>query len=667
VNTRSRSREARAAAVTACLLPLLATAAAMSTPAAHAQETPPPATPGVPQTPGVPAGQPAPVFVPPPAPTPPYVPFPHLPPVTLDETNNRYGIAQQVARANGLQARMLWIDATANLDRFNTAEKIKALVAQIKAAGFNTICFEAKPIIGQVTYPSKFAPKLTEWQKQGQPLRTLPADFDPLAVFAAETRAQGIGLVVNFNAFSEGHTLFLKGPGYDHPEWQTVLYEESLRVRAVPDAPVPPPGAPAAAPVSVAATHPLAPGVDELPEDAGALGLYRSTERVLADLPKRKPESAMVAVLDKNGRVVAQVLGTAFAALKPQVPEGGAALVGVDAAADFLRASATVGRTLTLEQTPNYVRIGQRPRRQVPLMTNPFREDVRRRLLDIVGEVVKNYPVDGVIFDDRLRYAGLDADFSDEAKRGFEAYIGRPVVWPYDVLRWRYAFPSLQRTLTPGPLYDAWLTYRALNLRNFVAEVQRAVKAVRPEVTVATYVGSWYPDYPDVGANWAADDFRAGLRFLDDSFRATGWAGLTDYVVTGCYYPTATIYDAVTRGMDIGATVEAAGQFSNRAVNDASWTYAGIALSDYKGKPEDLKRALQAAAATTQGIMVFDLSHDIEPFWPVFADVFRTPAVAPHARPEALADVRAQKAARKAQNLPEPPVILYRGKSGTGF
>jgi len=618
---------------------------------AHArQQTPPPPT-----TPGSAAGSPpAPISVPPPPRVEPYVPFPHLPAPPLDEENNGYGFAQQMARAKNLQARMLWIDATANLEKFNTAEKIQALVRQIKAAGFNTVCFEAKPIIGQVTYPSKFAPKITEWQKQGQEKKTLPADFDPLAVFAAETRAQGLGLIVNFNAFSEGHMLFQKGPGYEHPEWQTILYEETLRVKAGTD------------PVTTA-MHPLSARPDELPEDANAIGLYRSAERVLADLPKRKPEAAMVALLDKNGRVVAQVLGTAFASLKPALPEGGAALVGIDKAAEFLRTRAGVGQTLTLEQTPNYVPIGQRPRRQVPLVTNPFREDVRRRLLDIVAEVVTNYAVDGIIFDDRLRYAGLDGDFSDEAKRGFEAYVGKSVNWPDDVLRFRYQFPSLERATVPGPLYDAWLTYRALNLRNFLAEVVRTAKGIRSTLTVATYVGSWYPDYPDVGANWAADDFRAGLRFLNESFRATGWAGLADYIVTGCYYPTASIREAAAKGIDIGETVEAAGQFSNRAVNDAAWTYAGISLADFKDRPEELKKALQAAAATTQGIMVFDLSHDIEPMWPVFTEAFKNPADAPHTRPDDLRDVRAQREARKAAGVPQPPVILYRGKSGTGF
>ncbi|MBC8134495.1 MAG: hypothetical protein H8F28_01240, partial [Fibrella sp.] len=83
--------------------------------------------------------------------------------------------------------------------------------------------------------------------------------------------------------------------------------------------------------------------------------------------------------------------------------------------------------------------------------------------------------------------------------------------------------------------------------------------------------------------------------------------------------------------------------------------------------PDDLKRALQAAGATTQGIMVFDFSHDWEQWRPVFVEAFKTPAAIPHLAPDSLADVRRQHAAKRAAGVIDPPAILYRGKSGTGF
>ena len=173
---------------------------------------------------------PSPIIVPPPpAPPAPFVPFANLPAPPLDEVNNGVGIAQKWTRERGLQGRILWIDATANLDKVNTADKIAALVAKIKQTGFNTIVFEIKPIIGYTMYPSKYAPKLTEWVRPWG-TQTLPIEYDPLKEFVAQTKMQGIGLIVNMNVFAEGHREFKKGPGYDNPTWQTILYEPGLRI-----------------------------------------------------------------------------------------------------------------------------------------------------------------------------------------------------------------------------------------------------------------------------------------------------------------------------------------------------------------------------------------------------------------------------------------------------
>lgn len=560
------------------------------------------------------------------------LPFPQLPSVVLDEPNTGYGLAQQLCRERKAQGRLLWVDATANIDRVNTAEKIQTLVAKIKGVGFNTIVFDVKPILGETLYPSKLAPKLTEWVRPWATYK-LPADFDPLKVMSAECRKQGLSLIVAFNAFSEGHREFpKKGLAVAKPEWQTVLYENTVAIEGKP-----------------------------LGE---TLQLLTETTK----LPKPTAESYAVA-LDKDGKLVALFEGAALAALTPKASEGGAFLLAVGKDEAVWLRSKKLGESLQPTVTPRFVRLGEMAQRQVPLMTNPHHPEVRQRLLDILTEVASGYDIDGVIFDDRLRYAALNADFSDLARKDFEAWLGKPVEsWPQDIFRWEVAWPTLERRwAVPGPLYEQWLVFRAQTLKRFVSDAARTVKAVKPSLCFATYVGSWYPDYPELGANWAADDLQAGLHFLSDSYRATGWAGLTDFMVTGCYYKIPTLRDALTVGRNIGDTVEAAGQFSNRAVGDATFVYAGISLEHYKSRPEELKRTLQAACATTQGIMCFDLSHDIEPLWPLFAEAFKTPLPAPHTIPSLLPELRRRRAEKKASGKPEPPVILYRGTSGTGF
>src|SRR5947209_6444466 len=81
-----------------------------------------------------------------------------LPPIMLDWATDSIGLAQQATRGSSqYQARIIWIDATANIDKYNSEDKIVWLVKELKEVGFNTIILDVKPISGQVIYKSKFA------------------------------------------------------------------------------------------------------------------------------------------------------------------------------------------------------------------------------------------------------------------------------------------------------------------------------------------------------------------------------------------------------------------------------------------------------------------------------------------------------------------------------
>ena len=575
----------------------------------------------------------------------PYVPFPHVVTPSFDEARNGYGIAQRLTRADGLQGRVLWIDATANLERINTVEKIDALVKKIRETGFNTIVLDIKPIVGEVLYPSQIAPKMTEWKG-----RTLPKEFDPLSVMLAKARENKLSLFVSMNAFSEGHSHFPeRGPGAKRPDWQTVLCEPELRIRVDGEE---------------ESAYLLSDRVNQPPRQLDDLALYSDASK----LPKLA-DGAVIAVVDSSYKVLAQFKAANFNPAVLQLPPGSNLIVGFSSAAGlFVEEKLKPNVVVEMLVRPAFVPMGKRTDRQIPLMMNPLYPAVRHRLRNLLIEVAHNYDVDGILFDDRLRFASINADMSDTTRVEFEKWMQKSVDWPRDIFRWEVAWPTLQRRVIPGPLYDAWLTFRAMTLRNWLAETVKTVKTERPSMQVGTYVGSWYPDYPEVGGNWAADDLQVGLRFHTDSFRRTGWANLVDLIITGCYYPVASMRDAAEQGISVGESVEAAGQFSNRAVNDQSLVYAGISLDKFKGRDKnDLRKVLQAACATTQGVMVFDLSHDMELFWDTFADVFRIPATAPHAVPGFVAKVRDERLKQKVNGLPEPPVILYKGASGTGF
>jgi hypothetical protein len=565
-------------------------------------------------------------------------PLVSIPGVMVDTQLNGWGLAHQTARSKGLQARILWVDATANIERYNDEAKIKNLVGTIAAAGFNTIVFDIKPISGHVVYPSRIAPKLTEWKG-----RILPESFDPLAVFVRECKAAGVSLMVSLNAFSEGHRDFKVGPGYATPELQTVLYEPQPVLK------------------TVFGVYPVALQPNVMPPSGESLAVYQETSRIPG------PEEGLFAVtLERDGRVVDGFEMGGIGRGVPTIPRGGIAVAGRGKAAEFLRTHLRPGQAVSFDTRPAFLPISARPESQVPLMMNPHHPEVQKRAIALAKEVVANYAVDGILYDDRMRYAGMDADFSPEAQSEFEKWVGRKLVWPDDVYKITFT-PAFVRGIVPGPYYDAWLTWRALTLRNFVARVRQEIKLVRFETLFGVYAGSWYGEYPVYGSNWASTATEAGFWFLTPSYQKTGYAALLDVLITGCYYPTATIYEAMSKGVGIGVTVEAAGALTNRLARDRAWSYAGIMLSQFKDNPEGLERALQAACASTQGVMVFDLSHDIGPFWPVFRQAFGRAAKPPHKFPDVLRDATKK---RQAQELREPsrerPIIVVAGAPGAG-
>lgn len=564
-------------------------------------------------------------------------PLPTVPSVMIDTTQSNWGLAQQAARARKLQGRMLWVDCTANIERYNTPEKIKTVVASAADAGFNTIVFDIKPISGQVVYPTALAPKLTEWIN-----RKLPADFDPLAGFVREAKAAGLSLLVSLNAFSEGHRNFRVGPGYDRVDLQTVLYEAEPFLR------------------TNGATFDLALTTNALPEAGDKIGVFTDA----AKLPP--PAEGMFAVtLDKFGKILDGFEQGGIGQAVPTIPRGGSALFGKGPGADFLRAHCLPGAIPQFDTRAVFVPISARPDQQIPLMMNPHHPEVVNRAIAIAKEVVGKYAVDGFLYDDRMRFGAMNADFSPEARAGFERWIGRKLNWPQDVYKVTYT-PSLVRGMRPGPHYDAWLSWRALTLRNFIARVRQEIKSVRDSVLFGIYAGSWYGEYPAFGANYASSETEAGFWFLTPNYQKTGFAGHLDLFVSGCYYPTSTIYEAMENGTPIGTTIEASGAMSNRLIRDRAWTYAGIALSQYRDNPDGLKNALQAACAATQGVMVFDLSHNIDPMWPVFKQAFSIKARPPHAFPEVLTDVRKKRVASEMRGTKERPVPILAGAAGAG-
>jgi uncharacterized lipoprotein YddW (UPF0748 family) len=555
----------------------------------------------------------------------------------LDTFGNGVGIAQQVAHAGGLSGRILWMDAGANVGSLNSVEKIQDVVAKVKASGLNMIVLDVKPIVGDTIYPSRFAPKLTAWKGQ-----TVAADFDVLRHMLDAAHAAGLPVYANMSTFGEGHKLIGRGLAYTHPDWQTILYEVDRGVRSGRQF------------IRISTT-------DALPKTPETLAALTGTGFLHQDRP-----GATIAVLNFDARVIAVYDGANLKSQQITLPLGGSALIGTGVGGEWLRRHAPVGHILTFTTAPKYVPIVDVPDQKYTMFCDPGNPEVRQHELDIVREIVTNYDVDGVVFDDRLRYAGQNADFGPRSRAAFEQAIGHRLRWPDDVFRMS---PYPGQNILPGPYYQQWLAWRAGVITSWLDEAAKLVRSVRPRAQVAVYVGSWYGDYEKVASNWAGSDFTAPYHWLTPEYQKTAYADRLDWLTTGCYYVPATIAEAYAQGAGAGATVEGAGQMSNLVVSDAAWTYAGLYALSYQGHPEQFTRAIQAAAASTQGVMIFDMSQIIQyDWWHVMADAFASvPATPPSLIPGLLDEVRRQHAAQRARGAAPPPLPPFVGLEGTGF
>src|SRR5712692_3394950 len=342
---------------------------------------------------------------------------------------NSQGVAQALTRQAGLEGRVLWIDAAANLDRLTSRAAVAAMLDRCRAARLNTVVVEVKPLCGQVLYHSRIAPRLAEWRGKRYP------DFDLLEAMVEEGHKRGLKIHAAINVFSEGHKLFHLGPGYEHPQWQATVYDVRRELIA-------PNGARRTIP-------PIAnrgPASDEVVIYDPSYGQNRTV-------------TAQDAVAVISGDHVAAVLdGGAVSADGVPVPGDGHLLVGRDEGARWILKNLNVGDPIKYEATPALVPIADAVSEPVSLFVNPTNPQVRGYELEIVQEVVSNYEVDGITFD-RMRYSSLATDFSPLSRRQFEQWLGKKMDhWPEDVYQ---IDPMPGRPMVRGPYFKDWLAWRA--------------------------------------------------------------------------------------------------------------------------------------------------------------------------------------------------------------
>ncbi len=551
----------------------------------------------------------------------------HCPPVYAQ---SRSRVTRRVTALMGLQGRVLWIDGTANLTRTvdvnghptvenytTTQSGVDSIVRHCVAAHINTIVVDVKPISGQVLYNSSIAPHLTEWQGRAVP------NFDILAAFIAAGHKAGLQVDANINLLSEGHKYYGIGPAYQHPTWQSIVYSLDRGI-------ITPTGA----------RLPIAcdgePGNPERPILLDSnISLPTSEEQNVLE-QEITPNEAPIAPsnqqlnveLDASNKVVGYVQSGMLQGELISPPDEGR-LLKVTRPTDiqWVQNNLTPGLPLRFDMRTEMVPIAQAPSEHVACFVDPLNQEVRQYELSMVREIVSNYDIDGLVMD-RCRDADIFNDFSPLEKSGFEQFLGRQLTnWPEDVLYFSQRPGAGYRR---GPLFDKWLEFRSTVTRNMVQDVAKTARAIKPDLQMGIYVGSWYPGYYIVGVNWGSRYTSLHYDWFAKGYRNTGYAEFFNWISPGCYYPTITMQGADEKGKDPESTVEYNVRLADQAVADGTFLYPGILVPDYEGHPERLVKAMQTAAAYSEGWMLFDLSY-INDFkwWPYLNAAFPTSAAPP--------------------------------------
>ncbi len=238
---------------------------------------------------------------------------------------------------------------------------------------------------------------------------------------------------------------------------------------------------------------------------------------------------------------------------------------------------------------------------------NPAREEVQRYCLSLIEEVVKNYPIDGLILD-RVRFDGLNSDFSQYSRSKFEAYIQQDISnYPGDIFSWTRQDGEPQRNY--GDLYPKWLEWRAKVVYDFFEQARTAVKDIDSDVDFGTYTGAWYPTYYEVGANWASQNYNPQNGdytnwMFTDSYKDYGYAGLLDVYMAGVYF--SDVYGSGWYTVEGG--LNNAQQVTKGDVPVTSSLYVDV----YDEAPADMTQAVELSLKEAHGLMVFDIVHLIK-------------------------------------------------------
>lgn len=263
-------------------------------------------------------------------------------------------------------------------------------------------------------------------------------------------------------------------------------------------------------------------------------------------------------------------------------------------------------------------------------MLNPANPDVRKYQLEILKEFTSRYKkLDGLILD-RMRFDNVTSDFSPQSREQFEGYSGIKVEnYPDDILYWKEVNGKME--WKPGKHFNKWVEWRAMIIKSFITDVHRELRQINKKLIIGDYTGAWYPTYYQLGVNWASAKYDPSKIFdwATKDYMKSGYAELLDVYMTGLYYTNITKEDVdrangvagkrTEAAMDNSRTywysVEGGAEMAKEITCGVVPVIGSILVTQYEGDVMPFKRAVSQVLKSTDGLMIFDVSHIIANNW----------------------------------------------------
>ena len=113
---------------------------------------------------------------------------------------------------------------------------------------------------------------------------------------------------------------------------------------------------------------------------------------------------------------------------------------------------------------------------------NPFHPEVQQFIIDLTVEIVANYDIDGIQFDDHF---GLPAEFG------------------YDKLTKQIYAEELDGSSPPDDFAETfWVRWRADKINDFMAELSAAVKSIKPDCIISVSPNPLHFSLPSYLQDW---------------------------------------------------------------------------------------------------------------------------------------------------------------------